>query len=109
MPADDGRKVDGETEDVRLLLTVKHDAAVAALRTELLPRLVFTGRAAPARLPGIVAGLPGMEDHEYWSTRRELVIEIATDGVAEYGRWRHPVRALRLRSDLTAIDCAAHA
>lgn len=71
----------------------------APLRTELLARLVFTGQT-PARLPGVVAGLPGTDEREYWPTHRDVVVEIATDGVAEYGRWRHPVRALRLRNDL---------
>lgn len=49
-----------------------------------MPRLLFTGRT-PARLPGIVTGLPGSADHDYWPTYRELVVEIATDGVAEHG------------------------
>ena len=79
-----------------------------ALRAELVGQLAFTGRA-PARLPGIVAGLPGADDREYWPVRRELVVEIATDNVGEYGRWRHPVRALRLRGDLTATDLPARA
>lgn len=79
----------------------------AALRAELAPRLVFTGQT-PARLPGIVTGLPGSADRDYWPTYRELVIEIATDGMAEHGRWRHPVRAVRLRSDLAAADLAVH-
>jgi ATP-dependent DNA ligase len=70
----------------------------APLRSELLARLVFTGRA-PARLPGIVTGLLGADDREYWPTHRDVVVEIATDGVADDGRWRHPVRALRLRND----------
>ena len=53
-------------------------------------------------------GLPGSADRDYWPTYRELVIEIATDGMAEHGRWRHPVRAVRLRSDLAAADLAVH-
>lgn len=79
----------------------------AALRADLVPRLVFTGRT-PARLSGVVTGLPGNEDRDYWATHRELVVESATDGVAEHGRWRHPVRAPRLRSDLAAVDLAVH-
>lgn len=79
----------------------------AALRADLAPRLVFTGQT-PARLPGIVTGLPGSADRDYWPTYRELVVEVATDGVAEHGRWRHPVRAVRLRADLAAADLAVH-
>jgi len=78
----------------------------AALRAELAPHLVCVGRA-PARLPGIVTSLPDSEDREYWPVRPELVVEIATDGVAEHGRWRHPVRVLRLRHDLAPADLAA--
>jgi ATP-dependent DNA ligase len=76
-----------------------------ALQAELAPQLAFAGRA-PARLPGIVTGLPGSDDREYWPVRPNLVVEVATDGVAEHGRWRHPVRALRLRHDLAPADLA---
>lgn len=79
----------------------------AALRAELTPQLAFTGWA-PARLPGLVTGLPGSDDREYWPVHPELVVEVATDGVAEQGRWRHPVRALRLRHDLAPADLASH-
>lgn len=91
------------TEQQRWQLVSVTSPITAALRAELTPQLVFT-RHAPARLPGIVAGLPGTEDREYWPVRPELVVEIATDGVAEHGRWRHPVRALRIRDDLTPDD-----
>ncbi|MFJ8746201.1 hypothetical protein ACIRL2_43445 [Embleya sp. NPDC127516] len=36
----------------------------------------------------------------------ELVAEIAVDSAFEHGKWRHPIRLLRLRDDLDPADVA---
>ncbi|GAA3832019.1 hypothetical protein GCM10022226_61470 [Sphaerisporangium flaviroseum] len=41
---------------------------------------------------------------DYIRVRPDLAVEIEVDVAAEHGRWRHPVRYLRPRTDLTTTD-----
>lgn len=62
----------------------------------------------PARLPGMIAGLPGSDDIAYQPTALDTVVEIEADSAVEYGRWRHPPRVLRRRADLAPEDLPHH-
>lgn len=59
-------------------------------------------------LPAAWAGnLDRREPVGYLPVNPDQVVEIAVDEAFEYGRWRHPVRYLRVRADLTAADITA--
>lgn len=62
----------------------------------------------PARLPGVVAGLPGSHDVDFQPTVIDTVVEVETDRAVEFGRWRHRPRVLRRRADLTPEDLPCH-
>lgn len=57
-----------------------------------------------ARLPGIVAGLPGQQQIDYDPVAPSVVVEIETDAVGEYGRLRHRPRYVRTRPDRGPSD-----
>ncbi|WP_461012112.1 hypothetical protein [Streptomyces capparidis] len=55
----------------------------------------------------------GLRVRARWGSREPLhftpveptaVVEFSGDTAVDAGRWRHPVRALRLRADITATD-----
>jgi ATP-dependent DNA ligase len=63
------------------------------------------GHPWPVRLPaGWVGGLSGQALVEYVRVEPAVVAEVRVDVAAEHGRWRHPVRYLRRRGDLTPAD-----
>lgn len=47
-------------------------------------------------LPGVVGGLPGQRGTEYLPVVPTLLVEVSADPVAEYGRFRHRPRILRV-------------
>jgi ATP-dependent DNA ligase len=57
----------------------------------------------PAELPAGVAGGPygAHPPIRYVRTEPETVVEISADAAVEHGRWRHAVRFVRIRPDLT--------
>jgi ATP-dependent DNA ligase len=55
----------------------------------------------PARWAGQLNPAPPLA---YTPVRPEVVVEVAVDTAYEHGRWRHPVRHLRPRLDLTPGD-----
>ncbi|RJL26517.1 ATP-dependent DNA ligase [Bailinhaonella thermotolerans] len=60
----------------------------------------------PERLPpGWTSGRYGSRDPlEYTRVRPDVVAEVAVDVAAERGRWRHAVRFIRVRQDLSPSD-----
>ncbi|MFD0687602.1 hypothetical protein [Actinomadura fibrosa] len=60
----------------------------------------------PEEVPaGWAVGLPGMaEPIPYTRVVPDVVMEIGVDAAAENGRWRHAVRYLRRRADLSPAD-----
>jgi hypothetical protein len=55
-------------------------------------------------LPGGRFGLPGGEPVEYIPVEPAVVVEIETDSCFELGRYRHPVKFLRVRTELLPDD-----
>ncbi|MEB3371304.1 hypothetical protein [Saccharopolyspora mangrovi] len=77
----------------------------ARLRAELAARLRPDDEAPmPARLPGVVAGLPGGEPVVYLPVHPDVVVEVVADTAVEYGRWRHRPTIVRIRDDITPDD-----
>jgi ATP-dependent DNA ligase len=58
----------------------------------------------PTVLPGGRFGLPGGEPVEYIPVEPAVVVEIETDSCFELGRYRHPVKFLRVRTELRPDD-----
>ena len=81
-------------------LTVAQRAEVAAALS------VAEGRHPwPQPLPAAWSGqLDRREPQQYVRVEPTLVAEIVVDGAYEQGRWRHPVRHIRLRADLGPGD-----
>ncbi len=76
-------------------LTVAQRAEVAAAVT------VSAGRHPwPRPLPGAWTGRFGGADVDYVPVEPVLVAEVVVDRAYDRGRWRHPVRHVRLRPDL---------
>jgi len=76
---------------------------------ELLGRLLAQPRSEhpwPAVLPGGRFGLPGSDPVEYAPVEPSVVVEIETDTCFEVGRYRHPVKFVRVRSELNPADIA---
>lgn len=69
---------------------------------ELEGKLDYLGLTA--RLPGIVAGLPGQQQVDYVPVAPSVVVEIETDAVGEHGRLRHRPRYVRTRPDRSSGD-----
>lgn len=61
-------------------------------------------RGGPELLPGVITGLPGREAVPWQPCEIDVVAEIEADSAAEFGRWRHQPRLLRLRPDLSPAD-----
>jgi ATP-dependent DNA ligase len=60
----------------------------------------------PTELPGGRFGLPGAEPVEHLPVAPELVVEVEADTAFELGRYRHGLRFVRLRHDLSAEEIA---
>lgn len=76
-----------------------HTAAAATVAAALQP--ADDEHPWPPTLPG---GWTGAGVTEYARVRPEVVAEIRVDVAAQAGRWRHGLRYLRLRTDLTPAD-----
>ncbi|MFI2236484.1 ATP-dependent DNA ligase [Streptomyces chrestomyceticus] len=105
--------------------TLDCPTSVLLARWDERQHLRFVGRSTPlARQLSREMGaqlLPAAADHPWhgrvfsagWGSREtlrvtpvapELVVEISGDTAVDAGRWRHPVRVQRLRSDVTTSD-----
>jgi ATP-dependent DNA ligase len=74
---------------------------------ELVARLLGRPRGEhpwPPVLPAGRFGLPGGEPVEYIPVEPAVVVEIETDSCFELGRYRHPVKFLRVRTELLPDD-----
>lgn len=108
----------GSLEAPRAVIVGRHDARDRLRivgRSVSLPKQVsgqLGGLLRPARgshpwpteIPSGRLGLPGGAPVTYTPVQPELVVEIDTDQSVEAGRYRHAVRVVRLRLDLTAAD-----
>ncbi|WP_206503218.1 hypothetical protein [Streptomyces chrestomyceticus] len=76
----------------------------AAVRHQALPLLHPEG-GGRRELPGSVGGLPGAPPVVYLPVRSEAVVEVEADqpSPAEFGRFRHRPRVVRVCEDL-AVD-----
>ncbi|GCD41885.1 ATP-dependent DNA ligase [Streptomyces paromomycinus] len=107
--------------------TLDCPASVLLARLDERQNLRFVGRSVPlARQLSREMGaqlLPAASGHPWrgrvfsagWGSREtlrvtlvapELVVEVSGDTAVDAGRWRHPVRVQRLRSDMTTSDVA---
>ncbi|WP_260475833.1 ATP-dependent DNA ligase [Streptomyces sp. WAC 06725] len=105
--------------------TVDRPGSVLLARLDERQRMRFVGRSTPltdALSRSVKVQLsPAAADHPWrsrvfsagWGSREtlqvtlvapELVAEVSGDTAVDAGRWRHPVRVLRLRSDLASPD-----
>ncbi|MEU9867041.1 ATP-dependent DNA ligase [Actinomadura sp. NPDC048021] len=112
--------VTGSIEQPQTLLLGRYTTAgvlrVVARTTPLTPRArtalagalseAGPGHPWPEPLPaGWAGGLPSTRDPiHYTRVAPDAVVEISVDAAVEHGRWRHAVRFLRLRQDLTPGD-----
>jgi ATP-dependent DNA ligase len=97
----------------RLRYTGRTGRLTTAQQSELAPLLAS---APPARSGGIAHPWPqplpaswiGQLDHPqpllYWQVQPTVVAEIYVDTAFEHHRWRHPVRYLRVRSEMSVYD-----
>jgi ATP-dependent DNA ligase len=60
----------------------------------------------PPTLPGGRFGLPGSDPVEYAPVEPSVVVEIETDTCFEVGRYRHPVKFVRVRWEPNPADIA---
>lgn len=59
----------------------------------------------PVVIPGGRLGLAGTQDGvEHTPVTPTVVVELAVDAAAEFGRWRHGARYLRVRAELHPMD-----
>ncbi|WP_158628626.1 ATP-dependent DNA ligase [Saccharopolyspora rhizosphaerae] len=74
------------------------------LRAELAARLrLDEARLDPVHLPGTVGGFSG-DETVYQAVHPDTVVEVEADTAAEHGRFRHRLRVVRIRADLTPAD-----
>ena len=81
-------------------------ALTVAQRAQVAAALAVTEHHPwPHPLPAAWSGqFDRREPQDYLRVEPVLVAEIVVDGAYEHGRWRHPVRHIRLRADLEAGD-----
>ncbi|MFF3713955.1 ATP-dependent DNA ligase [Streptomyces phaeochromogenes] len=93
-----GRYDDAE----HLRLVARTTPLNTAVRRDLGRRLVSAGTEHPWHGRHFSAGWGTGEHLEYRTVRPDLVAEFVADTAVDAGRYRHPVRFLRVREDLTA-------
>ena len=83
-----------------LRLVARTTPLSTATRHDLAERLVAAGPAHPWRGRRFSAGWGTRGELPYEPARPDLVAEFVADTAIDAGRFRHPVRFLRLRDDL---------
>ncbi|MER7496425.1 ATP-dependent DNA ligase [Streptomyces pharetrae] len=87
--------------DGRLRLVARTTPLRTADRREIADRISAGGPGHPWHGRRFSAGWSTRGELEFHSVRPELVVEFIADTSVDAGRYRHPVRYLRLRDDLT--------
>jgi ATP-dependent DNA ligase len=95
------------TADEQLRVVGRSTPLRPPVAQQIAPLLIPAGpeHPWPDRLPSGWVGLYGKHEAvDYIRVRPDLVVEIEVDVATEHGRWRHPVRVLGPRPDLTPAD-----
>ena len=92
----------------RLRVVARTTPLPPAARTSLADVLRNAGpdHPWPAEIPAGFAGGPygSHPPIRYVRTEPEVVVDMSADAAVEHGRWRHAVRFVRIRPDLTPTD-----
>lgn len=95
------------TPDGELRLVARSTPVPAALRQELGDRLRRASTDHPWRGMRISSHWGSRDPLDFTCVQPDLVAEFHGDTAVDRGRWRHPVRLHRLRTDLTADEIPA--
>ncbi|MFD7460703.1 MULTISPECIES: hypothetical protein [unclassified Streptomyces] len=88
----------------RLRLIARTTPLLTPVRRDLARHLHPAGPEHPWKGSRFGAGCGTRSELEYQCVRPDLVAEFLADSAIDDGVYRHPVRFLRLRSDLTPED-----
>ena len=88
----------------RLRLVARTAPLPLALRDEIGGLLTPAGPGHPWWGMRLTAGWGSREPLSFTCVDPDLVVEFLGDTAVDVGRWRHPVRAQRTRTDLTPRD-----